>query len=161
ARVSTPLNPWRPRLTVYQIDDWHLVPRETFPSETAWRLHLNDVETVQRERVPVLKLLASRGIRVGLLEGMTPEDAEAWDRSGRMLKAQEADQRNVRENFEYSKGRLRLAKNANAQEAARKAMRLADELLQQHREQMLEMGAPCRALITGVDLDARPLEEAA
>src|SRR5262249_51328319 len=40
-------------------------------------------------------------------------------------------------------------------------MRLARELMQQHREQTLALGAPCRALVADVALDIRPLEEAA
>ena len=137
------------------------MPRETFQSERAWQRHLEDVDAVQRQQVPVLKLLASRGIQVVLLEGMTPEDAEGWERQVKTLKAQEADQRNVRASYEYARNRALLAKTKEVREPARNSMRLAKELMQQHREQMLAPGAPCRALVAGVDLDIRPLEEAA
>lgn len=167
---------------VIHVCDWHYVPKESFAADLRtdnpnysdeeidklYAQHLVDVEAIQAEQIQHLRiLLHEHKLKRVWVEGLTPEDMPAFQELVRQVKAvKENDVPRLRDQFDEAEQLIAEFAAAGKKEtddykqavAIREKIR---ELLKEHREQLLRIGAPGRMLMAGELAEIIPLDDAA
>jgi hypothetical protein len=175
-QVSEP----KPPRHLIHVCDWHYVPKESFiadlrtdnPKYSAEEIdrlyaqHLVDVEAVQAEQIQHLRILLHKHhLRRVWVEGLTPEDMSAFQELVRQVKAvKDQEVPKLRDQFEEAERLMAEIEAAGKKVSERYEQVLAireqvRELLKEHREQLLRIGAAGRMLMAGELAEIVPLDD--
>lgn len=180
--------PERPTHRIIHLLDWHYVSKDDYAADLrsqaeagapptdaeigqAYAEFLDEVEAVQAEQLAIMRhLIEHHGLRRVYVEGLTERDVVAWKAKLRGLKevaAEMAELQAVRDGLAAM-----VAEDGNdtsdgdsvvgiRNEDDRDFIRRVDALLEQHRREMLQIGAPGRLYTIGELEDLLPLEDEA
>jgi len=166
----------KPTSRIIHLRDWHFVPKELYAldmkevhgrelsADEIDRLHqelLLEVELVQIEQMAVLRcLIKHHGLKRVFSEGFSPGELNAYRERIAVLKAMDQEQvPKVRTQLEEVRKLIADATGERKEKAQEIEAQLL-ELLDDHKERLLEMGAAGRLLISGELEDVLPLEDA-
>jgi hypothetical protein len=151
-------------LTVHHIRDWHFVPREQYGQDVslegaaldkACAKHLDDVEQVQKEQLPVLHALVERGVKVVYVEGLSGDEVADWPKMAAIIREQLKDEPRLKSILADALATTRQA-DGSLEEKAQSVVKETESLLNESRELRLKFGSV--ALIEG--LEVRALDDA-
>lgn len=163
--------PDKPSHRIIHIADWHYVEQAAFAadmrSQGAWSVgeeeisrryltFLSDVEAVQDQQFALLSRLAKDHKLKGVyVEGLAERDMSIFKAKVRALRKVERDLAELR------KEKAELIALGEPDEETRGIVTAINELEQEHRRRLLQLGAAGRLLVTGELETALPLEDAA
>jgi hypothetical protein len=149
-----------PLLVVHHVRDWHFVDRDLFGQDVglegkaldkAWADHLDAVEQVQAEQLPVLRSLVKLGVTVVYVEGLTAKGVEAWHAQARVVREQLADEEKAKETLAEAK-ELSATSQGERKRDAQKLAADAEALIRESR--LLRIKAGAAALVEGITVRA-------
>jgi hypothetical protein len=171
----------RPTCRIFQLRDYHFVPRDLFnmevlalmgrtPSaeegEHLYQEHLLQVELVQAQQTALLRCLAKHhGLKTVHIERLTAEGVPEFKTRIAALKEAEPHQDELRRQLADVQALLKQMADSGKEGTERyaKAKEIEREfagLLEQHRLELLELGAVARLLVAGELQRVLPLDDA-
>jgi len=176
-QVEVCLKAEKPTSRIIHLRDWHFVPKELYAldmkqahgreltTDEIDRLHqelLLEVELIQLEQMAVLRcLIKYHGLKKVFSEGFSPGELDTYKEKIAVLRAMEKEQiPQIRKQLDDVRKLMEGASKSGKEKAEAIEAELVT-LLDQHKERLLEMGAPGRLLIAGELEDVLPLEDAA